>query len=148
MAWKLIGLEVSICSAHSKGQELQSHEYARLCKLTTRNSVGSRNQPALAGITTEVIEGRAVNLSLMKQITTLRLPPIPIDIDHFRVFRAHGCRSIPPRMRPKLVVIALIFMELIFQVRRSPQQRVIKELPPTTPNQSLNEWMRHRHMRQ
>jgi hypothetical protein len=51
-------------------------------------------------------------------------------------------------MAPMLVVILLIVPELVLQVGRSPEESLIKELLQNAANQSLDEGMRHRYMRE
>lgn len=52
-------------------------------------------------------------------------PVVLVDIHDLASGGFFGSRATPSRMSLALVVIALIFTELVFQIRRSPKKRVI-----------------------
>ena len=81
-----------------------------------------------------------------KQSSAVLFPSVLVDICHLAVGRFHRRDTIPPRMSPALVIIALIIAEFVLQVSRRPEQRVIQQLSPNAANQSFYKWMRHRHM--
>ena len=82
-----------------------------------------------AGSLTSTCPWRIRNLGRyrkVKQTTTVLLPSVIVDMDHLFALWAYGCSAIPARMSPALVEVALIFTQLVLQVRRSPEECVVE----------------------